>query len=53
MACEAPYKSLLDGEQVEYYLGRSNKGLAALEITGPGGVPVKGCNTATSRSPTV
>ncbi|MBW0462676.1 hypothetical protein O181_002391 [Austropuccinia psidii MF-1] len=51
VSCEAPYKSLLDGEPVEYYLGRSNKGLAALEITGPGGASVKGCMN--SRSPTV
>ncbi|KAA1127576.1 hypothetical protein PGTUg99_002960 [Puccinia graminis f. sp. tritici] len=51
VSCDAPYKSLLDGEVVEYYLGRSNKGLAALEITGPGGVNVKGCMN--SRSPTV
>ncbi|KNZ44126.1 hypothetical protein VP01_949g3 [Puccinia sorghi] len=51
VSCDAPYKSLLDGEIVEYYLGRSNKGLAALEITGPGGVNVKGCMN--SRSPTV
>lgn len=51
VSCDAPYKSLLDGEPVEYYLGRSNKGLAALEITGPGGANVKGCTN--SRSPTV
>ncbi|CAH7669245.1 hypothetical protein BY996DRAFT_6432683 [Phakopsora pachyrhizi] len=51
VSCDAPYKSLLDGEPVEYYLGRSNKGLAALEITGPGGANVKG--STNSRSPTV
>lgn len=54
--CDAGFKSLLDGEKVEYVLGRSNKGLAALDITGPGGAPVKGASSnpsSSAKSPSV
>ncbi|KAG0143546.1 hypothetical protein CROQUDRAFT_661074 [Cronartium quercuum f. sp. fusiforme G11] len=53
VSCQSAYKSLLDGESVEYILGRSNKGLAALDITGPNRLPVKGSNLKTNRSQTI
>jgi len=39
---EAGFKSLADGEVVEYYMTIGPKGLQAAEVTGPGGSAVQG-----------
>lgn len=39
---EAQFKTLAEGEMVEYELGRGPKGFQALNVTGPNGISVQG-----------